>query len=188
MSDTITTRASGRFVLRIDAGLHAALRESARRAGISLNQLAARKLALPGGDVGGLAGATVDHAAKLFGARLIAVAVFGSWARRELADESDVDLLVVLHADVAISRALYRRWDRAPREFDGRRVEPHFVHLPAPDALPSGFWAEIAIDGLILFDQNLALATRLAEVRRAIADGRLVRRRVHGQSYWILAA
>ena len=36
---------SGRFVLRIDPGLHGALRKAARAAGVSLNEYCARKLA-----------------------------------------------------------------------------------------------------------------------------------------------
>ena len=48
----------------------------------------------------------------------------------------------------------------------------------------SGLWAEVALDGTVLFDRGWMLSARLARVRRAIADGRLVRRVVHGQPYW----
>jgi hypothetical protein len=120
-ADTKPDPASGRFVLRIDAGLHGALREAALRATVSLNELVARKLALP------------------------------------------------------------------PISFAGRRVEPHFVHLPAADATLSGLWPEIAIDGVILVDRALTLALALASIRRAIVTGRLQRRIVHGQSYWVAA-
>jgi predicted nucleotidyltransferase len=187
MADTKRPSASGRFVLRIDAGLHGALREAARRAKVSLNELVARKLALPGVHVGGPEHEAVTYAASLFGSELVAVAIFGSWARRELADESDVDLLIVLDDRIRITRDLYRKWDRNPISLDGRRVEPHFVHPPAADATLSGLWPEVAIDGVILFDRALTLALALASIRRAIVAARLQRRIVHGQSYWVAA-
>jgi len=67
------TPASGRFVLRIDPGLHAALRAAARESGVSLNDYCARKLALPVGSLAATdpAGAAVARAAGLFGERLL---------------------------------------------------------------------------------------------------------------------
>ena len=51
------SRASGRFVLRIEPGLHEALRNAARASGLSLNDYCARRLAAPtnGSEVGGAA-------------------------------------------------------------------------------------------------------------------------------------
>jgi len=178
--------ASGRFVLRISPGLHAALRRAAAAAGLSLNDYCARKLAAPLGDPTALAGATetVQRAAKLVGERLIGVAAFGSWARGEAGDRSDLDALVVVDRRVPLTRELYRTWDEGPITWGGRPVEPHFVHLPEPEETASGLWAEVALDGVVLFERGLRLSTRLARVRRDIAAGRLVRRVVHGQPYW----
>ena len=77
------TPASGRFVLRIDPGLHAALRAAARESGVSLNDYCVRKLALPVGSLAATdpAGAAVARAAGLFGERLLGVVAYGSWAR-----------------------------------------------------------------------------------------------------------
>lgn len=181
---------SGRFVLRIDPGLHAALREAAAEAGISLNEYCSRKLAAPVGDLAAFQGAweTVGRAAGLFADALVGVAVFGSWARGEESSGSDVDALVVVEARVEIARGLYRRWDEAPVSWDGHEVEPHFVHLPGPEDEATGLWAEVALDGLVLFERDLRLSAHLARVRRDIADGRVVRRTVHGQPYWVRAA
>ena len=153
---------SGRFVLRIDPGLHAILRRAARDAGVSLNEYCARKLMLPGGGATDLApaAAAVARAADLFGDSLLAVAAFGSWARDELAAGSDVDVLVVLASRLSLTRRLYREWDRSPLTWNGRRGEPHFVHLPAPDAVVGGLWAEVAVDGVVLFETKPALSTR----------------------------
>lgn len=176
---------SGRFVLRISPGLHAALREAAREAGVSLNDYCARKLAGPSGSVSGSAADVVERASALFGAGLVGVVAFGSWARGEAADGSDVDILVVVEPGVPIVRSLYRAWDEQPLAWEGRPVEVHFVHVPGADEPPSGLWAEAALEGVVLFERGLALSRWLAEVRRRIVSGKLSRRRVHGQPYWV---
>jgi hypothetical protein len=178
-------RASGRFVLRIEPALHEALRTAARECGLSLNDYCSRKVAAPanGCDLDDAAHA-VRQATALFGDTLIGLIVFGSWVRGEAAATSDVDLLIVLDSRVALTRNLYRRWDGAPVAWDGRVVEPHFVHLPDPGAVTGGVWAEAAMDGVVLFERALRVSRRLALVRRHILSGRLVRRLVHGQPYW----
>jgi hypothetical protein len=181
------TRPSGRFVLRIDPGLHALLRRSAREAGLSLNDYCARKLreqAVPAATPEELAVA-VRRAAELFGEDLVGVAAFGSWTRGELRSGSDVDLLVVLEPRVRLDRRLYRRWDEQPMEWGGRVVESHFAHLPAPDATVGGIWAEVSIDGIVLFERDFRLSAQLIRVRHEIVSGRLVRRVAHGQPYWV---
>ena len=177
---------SGRFVLRLDPDLHARLRAEAAARGVSLNAHCAQRLAAPGGVSPGFEGAadTVRRAGELMGESLIAVVLFGSWARGEPADTSDVDVLIVIDGDVPITRELYRRWDEAPVAWSGRTVDPHFVHLPAPRRTPSGLWAEVAIDGIVLHDPGRRLFPRLAAVRRALAEGRLRRQTVHGAGYW----
>lgn len=183
-------RASGRFVLRIDPGLHAVLRRAAGELGLSLNDYCARKLAVPSGNVTAIEGATraVERAAELFAERLVGIAVFGSWARGEVAGGSDLDILVVVEPRVRLTRRLYRIWDEAPIGWGHRTVEPHFVHLPARNETVAGIWAEVAVDGIVLFERGLALSTRLILVRQDIVSGRIVRRLVHGQPYWVEAA
>jgi len=183
MSDT--TRASGRFLLRIDPGLHAALRAAAQAAGLSLNDYCARKLAAPGGDPAGPATAVVARAAAIHGAALIGVVAYGSWARGEATPDSDVDALIVLASDATLQRRLYLAWDEAPLAWAGLRVEPHVVRLPDLDEPPSGLWAEVALDGIVLHDPGLTVSRHLARVRRRIAGGELARRDAHGQPYWV---
>ncbi len=189
MSDTTSRRRkpSGRFLLRVSPGLHGALRRAAEEAGLSLNDYCARKLAAPGGAVGGPGAEVVARAADQFAGNLRGVLVFGSWARGEAGDESDVDLLVVVDPEVSLVRSLYRTWDDGAPEltWDGRRLEVHFVHAPAEGDPTSGLWAEAALDGLVLFDPGFELSRRLAGIRRQIATGAVRRRRVHGQPYWV---
>ena len=131
--------------------------------------------------------ALVSRAAAVAGDALAGVLLHGSWVRGDATPASDVDALVVVDSRFRLGRALYRRWDEQPVAWRGRRVDPHFVHPAAADAF-SGLWAEAAIDGLVLFDRDGRLSAALARVRRAIAEGRLARRVVHGQPYWTEAS
>ena len=155
---------------------------------MSLNEFCARKLASPGGDVAGPTLMAIERAAAVLGSALLGIVAFGSWARDELAEGSDLDLLIIAESEMRITRELYHRWDVSPLSWRSLPVEPHFVHLPDPRTRVSGTWAEVALDGLVLFERGLAVSRLLADLRGKIAAGRLVRRRVHGQSYWIEAA
>jgi len=144
MNDTIweeseRARPSGRFVLRIDPDLHALLRQNAKEAGMSLNELCSRTLALPPAHLPeGLLEAT-KKAVALVGTNILGVVAFGSWARDEMAEGSDLDLLFVVGSEIKIDRSLYREWDHSPLEWDGRTIEPHFAHLPSEGARITGF-------------------------------------------------
>ncbi|MBM4270347.1 MAG: toxin-antitoxin system HicB family antitoxin [Deltaproteobacteria bacterium] len=190
MAKASKRRASGRFLLRISPGLHAARRAAARASKVSLNDYCGRKLAAPIGGLAALpsAGAVIERAAGVCGAGLVGVVVYGSWARGEATRSSDVDVLVVLERETSPSRALYRAWDEEPVTWDERPVEPHFVCLPAPSERISGLWAEVATDGIVLLEQDLRISEYLARVRREIVAGRMIRRFSHGQPYWAKVA
>lgn len=151
-----------------------------------MNEFCVRRLAVPGPacliDEG--AQRVVDRALELFGERLAGVVVYGSFARGGASPASDVDLLVVLTAAVPVTRDLYRQWDAEPVLWGRRSVDPHFVCLPEDGRQPSGAWCEAAVDGIVLFERDGAVTRHLSAVRGSIADGRLVRRSVHGQPYW----
>lgn len=186
VSDSTTeARPSGRFVLRLDPDDHARLRAAAKAAALSLNEYCVRKLTSPSVAMGGAAADAVAASSRVCGEHLRAVVVFGSWARGEAAAHSDVDLLIVVAAELAVTRQLYRIWDRKPTSWEGRSLEPHFVHQPATQARPSGLWAEVATDGIVLFDPELEASRYLVRVRGLVNEGRIRRRRVHGQSYWV---
>jgi hypothetical protein len=95
---------------------------------------------------------------------------------------------VVVEESVALTRELYRTWDEHPVSWDGRRVEVHFVHLPRPGIVVAGVWAEVALDGVVLFERAFHVSRRLSEVRRDIVEGRIVRKVAHGQPYWARVA
>jgi len=190
MSDTIPKSStaplpSGRFLLRIDPELHAYLRESADAAGISLNEFCSRSLTLPPSDLPEAILDAVGRAVLLLKSSLLGVVAFGSWARNQMVEGSDVDLLMVVGSEVPIRRSLYRTWDRTPSEWDGHRIEPHFVHLPVVGARVSGLWAEVVVDGVVLFDRELTVSRRLAGFRRRLASGEFIRRWSSGHPYWV---
>lgn len=190
MRQTRQKAVSGRFLLRLQAQIHARLQTAARSLGISLNEYCARRLGVPGPSVlmDGAAQAAIEKAVAQFREKLVGVVVFGSFARGDAAATSDVDLLVVVDRSIPLARALYREWDTEPLRWASRNVDPHFVHL-SPDvrAMP-GAWCEVALDGVVLFERDGAVTRHLAAVRGDIAAGRLVRRSVHGQPYWTVAA
>lgn len=185
MADDIN-HASGRFLLRLDPGLHARLKQEAAAASLSLNEFCVRRLAAP--HIIGVGGELLARAAGQFGSALDAVVAFGSWARGHAASDSDVDVLLVLDRSIALERSLYHAWDAHPLELEGHRVEPHVAHLPLRDAALSGLWCELAVDGLVLYDRDLSTSRYLGAVRTRVAAGEVIRRVAHGQPYWSGAA
>ncbi len=162
--------------------LHTALDGAARAAGLSLNEYCVRHLA--SASAGEPDAATLlSRASSIAGDGLKAVVLHGSWVRGEATDASDVDVLVALDRRFRLERDLYRRWDAEPVTWRNRPVDAHFVHLPAEETF-SGLWAEAAVDGRVLFDRDGDVSTELLRIRRALAEGRLVRRLVQGQPYW----
>lgn len=178
---------SGRFVLRIEPELHATLRRAAQDADLSLNEYCARKLAALGNRGIGPFEEAIRQASTTFGKQLVGVVVYGSWARDELAERSDVDLLVVLSADLAITRELYRAWDASPLHWGSHAVEPHFVYVPDENARITGTWAEVATEGIVLFERGFEISRLLVRIRRRILARQLTRRRAQGQPYWVEA-
>lgn len=153
-------------------------------AGVSMNEFCIQRIASPA--VERHAREIVAEAEHLFGRDLLGVVEYGSVARSEAAEGSDVDLLIVIDRRVPLTRDLYRQWDAQPRIAGGRAVDAHFTYLP-DTRTTGGIWAEVAVDGRVLFERDRAITTALRAIRNDIADGRLCRRSVHGQTYWTAA-
>lgn len=179
-----------RVLLRLPAALHRTLTQAAAAQGLSFNEFCVRRLQAPAypEDTSALRSLVIERANAVLGDRLRGVVALGSWARGEAAVDSDIDVLIVIDAATPLTRDLYREWDGAPLTFEGRAIDAHFVHASATGTPATGLWCEAAVDGLVWFDADGGITSRLADVRRLIADGRVVRGVAHGQPYWKGAA
>ena len=188
--DRIDADAVARVLLRLPVDLHRTLTAQAAYERTSVNELCVQRLSgpdlpfLPRGD----AAALLARARAVAGPHLLSVLVHGSFARGEARSGSDVDVLVVVDRALALTRALYREWDGKTLSWAGRTVDAHFVHAPGKGVRPSSVWCEAATEGLVLFDATGDVLQALVAARTAIAQGHLVRKIVHGQPYWTVAA
>ena len=158
-----TSTKSGRFLLRMPPlPPHCPSTGAARAAGLSLNEYCVRRLASAGACHGDAA-ALLARASAVAGNALNAIVLHGSWVRGEATAASDVDALIVVDQSVDLSRELYRLWDAEPVTWQGHPVDPHFIH-PAEDDTFSGLWAEVAVDGQVLFDRYGSLDKHLLRV------------------------
>lgn len=181
--------ATGKFVIRMPPSLHATLRRESARRGMSLNKLCVdsirssieRRGGVPASPTG--SDAWLAKARRLWGEDLRGVVLFGSVARGEEREGSDVDLLVVIEDRLPVTRSLYTQWD-AEGEADAV-LNPHLVHLPADERAAGSLWLEVALDGIVLYDADGALARFLSRLRRAIASGAFESRVANGHRYWI---
>ena len=192
--------ASGRFLLRVSPDLHRRLRERAASEGISLNSLCVKALeAAASPPAEGSAGVPCDLPLPAELARgvfetwrdsLIGIVAFGSVVRGEAAAGSDLDLLIVLERGSAVERSLYDRWSSmvAERRIErADRVSPQFVALPDSVETAGGLWLEVAREGRLVLDRDGRLVRFLASLRDFMMSGKVVRRTVHGQPYWLRA-
>ena len=179
-----------RVLLRLPVDVHRNLATAAAAEGLSFNEFCVRRLRAPvqPGDTSVVRSLVIDGARAVVGDHLLGVVVLGSWARGQAAADSDIDVLIVIDPDVPLTRDIYRAWDRMPLSYNERAIDAHFVHPSVDGTSPTSLWCEAAVDGVVWYDRDGGLTTRLAEVRRAIAEGRVVRGSVHGQPYWKGAA
>jgi len=190
ISDRLDAEPVARVLLRLPVELHRALTAQAAREHSSVNELCVQRLSgpdlpfLPRRDLAAL----LARARAVAGPHLQGVLVHGSLARGEARAASDVDVLVVVDRALALTRALYRHWDGETLSWAGRTVDAHFAHAPTAGTRPSSVWCEAATEGLVLFDATGAVLQALVAARTAIAQGHLVRKIVHGQPYWTVAA
>jgi predicted nucleotidyltransferase len=191
--------ASGRFVIRMSGALHGRLRDEAMRTGQSLNQLCVGKLQADGrsrsdpGDAAAHArwipAGCLENIVRHWQGDLVAVILFGSAARGDANDDSDIDLLLVMRPDKPITRNLYRIWDEFCGECGGTqdwsRISPHFASLPGSVREAGGLWYEVALDGIVLWDLDHQVMRFLGSVREAMGRGKIQRRMLYGYPYWI---
>lgn len=187
-----SSTASGRFVLRLSPELHSRLKREGARKALSLNQICTRFI------LSGLNQSSGADARSLFLSEelqktmrkewkkdLLGIVLFGSNARGDAQENSDVDILLVLRPEASIQRALYRKWDQLFSSVSGMdRFSPQFVSLPSSKTEAGSLWFEIALDGKIIWECEEQLSLFLRGLRADMAEGKLRRKLTHGHPYW----
>jgi predicted nucleotidyltransferase len=118
------------------------------------------------------------------GESLWAVVLFGSAARGEARDSSDLDVFIVADSlpDRITARAQLLR-SLIPKTIVGRtsfiaKTRDEFEH-----GFPS-YYLDLALDGVILFDRDRYMAKRLERIRSLIQDAGLIRLRTQYGFFW----
>ena len=175
--------------MRLPPQLHAALKRRAREEGVSLNALCVAALkAYVGTSAPGskdTAPVPLDRIKSVLGPSLSGVLLFGSAARGEMREGSDIDLLIVLSPEVPLTRSLYERWEQDIGLPAASRISPHFVHLPSSEEKAGSLWYEAAVDATTLFDREGLLSRFLRGIRRFMAEGKVQRKSAYGHPYWV---
>lgn len=180
---------SGKFVLRISPKLHSILRKRSEKEGISLNTLCSDILSSASDKSSFISSPNSEFISKLFFDKLLetwknklcGIILFGSVARQEQTDSSDIDLLLVLKNEVDLTRELYREWDNFYKDYK-QSISPQFVKLPKNIDEASGLWYEVAIQGIVLWQSDKHIFYILQDLREAITQGKMTRHFSHGHS------
>jgi predicted nucleotidyltransferase len=186
-------RLSGKFVLRLSPELHLQLKQRSAQERLSLNELCVKFIA-EGFKSSNRAESSLLALPPLFlriirkkwKKSLVGIVLFGSTARGEASERSDIDLLVVLEPESKVQRSLYLEWDDAFQNWPSKelaRYSPQFVRLPSAKNA-SGLWFEIALDGKIIFEKDARLSSLLRDLKTLMAEGKVIRKLAHGQPYW----
>jgi hypothetical protein len=128
----------------------------------------------------------VERLRAALGGDLIAVVLYGSQARGDAREASDLDLLVIAQGlpERWYERSIYLRGPlrdirgsppfsvlgKTPAEFEG-----HFPSL----------YLDIGLDGQILYDREGYAAGKLRRIREIINEAGLVRERSNGAMKWV---
>jgi predicted nucleotidyltransferase len=110
------------------------------------------------------------------GDELLGLMLFGSWARGEAKEDSDIDVLVVLRslkgmkARSAVYRAVARRVGRAVTLIDVRADELFKEELELTPLLLNAL-----VDGVVIYDRTGKLGELASKARRLVEAAGLVR-------------
>lgn len=173
---------SGKFVLRVSPLFHKQLKEEAQSQKLSLNDWIVKKLMSSNGVQS--SEVVLKTIQNCFDGKMIGIVQFGSTVRGDQKTNSDIDLLIVLKNNQEITRSLYTVWDEKVAPTLGNKYSPQFSHLTELERV-SSLWLEIAMEGIVLLDENNLIKNHIIEIRRKIAAGKYLRKLAHGHPYWV---
>lgn len=137
-------------------------------------------------------GTMLDCLHDVYGAQLVAVALFGSVARRTARPDSDLDLFLVVDGLPRGHRARFATFDPVERQLApaiealstmGMRVElSPILRTPEDVRTASPLMLDLTEDAVILLDRRGVLDTALADLRRRLE--RLGSRRIWLGTEW----
>jgi len=178
-------------VLRTGPELHERLKAEALSLNVSLNELCLRKLASNGftndhfADLG-LDRKFLESVALSFPSKPLAIVLFGSFARKQSGPQSDLDLLIVFKRGTSLTRSLYDCFDNVADAAHFRHVpNPHLVCLPDNVKDAGSIWLEVAMDGILLWEQGSDVSSFIRDLREYISRGSIIRKSAYGQPYWL---
>lgn len=167
------------FLLRLPPKQMKDLKSLALKRGISVNALCAKLLTTPTTPLD-----LITKIKKHFPSS-IGVILFGSVARNESTDASDMDLLVVLESSQKLTRSLYDDWDRVFSSREEAPLSPHFVLFPKDFSQIGSLWLEVAMDGKVLCENDHRLTALLGQLRRYILENNFKIKTTGTHRYWI---
>jgi len=136
---------------------------------------------LPDQFLNDIVGVFKDH----LGPDLIAIVLYGSWARGETRPGSDVDLLLIARH---LPRDRFERVTYIHRLVVGRFQRRISVLAKEPAEFEGYFpslYLDIGLDGIILYDPKGYIAGKLARIREIIKEAGLYRVRRDGELMWL---
>lgn len=181
-------KCSGKFVLRIPTDLHAELKKIAQTEGLSLNQICQEILSeriknLKQGHMKERLHELTEKAAEFWSGHLVGVILFGSLARGNTYESSDVDLLLVMQ-DIPVTRRLYTQWDESLDDNTTPQVNPHFVNLPQRAASIGSLWLEVMREGIVLWEKDRKVSNFMARLKKNFSANKFTSSKAHGHNYW----
>lgn len=196
---------SGKFVLRMEPNLHSKIKAIAVERKESLNsvclklinaQLAQEQLQLQSQQPSEIENvlnlsdlSLIKKLLKKIYSEALGLILFGSQSRQEQTKSSDIDLLLVLPTNFNLTRASYRAWDE--EIFQHKALDKYSLNLaklPNDSAnLSASLWLEMAIDGIVLIDNNeLQISKFLVELRNQLLESHYTKKALAGQNYCLL--